>query len=57
MAVVGEDEGRWKKGASWERAMKRVRVALRARRRSWNGRRGAWFVRVERRGLRRWVKR
>lgn len=41
----------WKKEPSWEAAMKRVNVALRARIRSWKGRRGGWGVRA-RRGLR-----
>ena len=48
------DEG-WegeKRGPSWERAMKRVRVVFRARVRSWKGRRGGCGVWV-RTGLRR----
>ena len=61
LEAVGVGEGGWKRGPSCERAMKRVRVALRARWVSWKGRRGPWVVRwrvcrVEMMGLRRRVR-
>lgn len=42
-----EDEGiDWKNPPSWEAAMKSVMDVLRARIKSWKGRRGGWVVRV-----------
>ena len=52
MVLPEEAEGDWKKGASWERAMKKVRTDLRASMRNWKGRSGEWVVRERRRGLR-----
>lgn len=55
MVVVEEEEEGvccWKKGASWEAAMESVIEVLRARIRSWKGRRGGWvFVVRVRRGF------
>ena len=40
-----------KRFPSWEKAMKRVKVALRARARSWKGSKGGWNVTLLRVGL------
>lgn len=48
--AVGEVGGA-KKEESWLRAMKRVKIDLRARWRSWKGRIGGWVVKVVKKGL------